>query len=80
MARFQHKRLDQPDEVRPYPLGQTEIFAARRLRGRAMIMEPGWRWTHDVQPIAGTERCKYHHLGYCISGALHVELEDGTTA
>ena len=35
MARFQHKRLDQPDEVRPYPLGQNGDLRARRLRGRA---------------------------------------------
>ena len=79
MARFQHKRLDQPDEVRPYPLGQTEIFELDDFVVGRMVMEPGWRWTHDVRPIAGTERCMYHHLGYCISGALHIELEDGTT-
>ena len=79
MARFQHKRLDQPDEVRPYPLGQTEIFELDDFVVGRMVMEPGWRWTHDVRPIAGTERCMYHHLGYCISGALNIELEDGTT-
>jgi class 3 adenylate cyclase len=44
-----------------------------------MVMEPGWRWTHDVRPIAGTDRCMYHHLGYCVSGQLHVEFADGTT-
>jgi class 3 adenylate cyclase len=79
MARFQHKRLDQPDEVRPYPLGRTEIFELDDFVVGRMLMEPGWRWTHDVRPIAGTERCMYHHLGYCVSGQLHIELEDGTT-
>ena len=44
-----------------------------------MTMEPGWRWSKDVRPIAGTERCMYHHLGYCLSGTLKIELEDGTT-
>jgi class 3 adenylate cyclase len=79
MARFQHKRLDQPDEVRPFPLGRTEIFELDDFVVGRMVMEPGWRWTHDVRPIAGTERCMYHHLGYCVSGQLHIELEDGTT-
>ena len=79
MARFQHKRLDQPDEVRPYPLGRTEIFELDDFVVGRMVMEPGWRWTHDVRPIAGTDRCMYHHLGYCVSGQLHVELADGTT-
>ena len=79
MARFQHKRLDEPDEVRPFPFGRTEIFELDDFVVGRMVMEPGWRWTHDVRPIAGTERCMYHHLGYCVSGALHIELEDGTT-
>jgi class 3 adenylate cyclase len=79
MARFQHKRLDQPDEVRPYPSGRTEIFELDDFVVGRMVMEPGWRWTHDVRPIAGTDRCMYHHLGYCVSGQLHIELQDGTT-
>ncbi|HET6819896.1 MAG TPA: adenylate/guanylate cyclase domain-containing protein [Candidatus Limnocylindria bacterium] len=79
MARFQHKRVDQPDEVRPFPLGSTEIFEMDDFVIGRMTMEPGWRWTKDVRPIAGTERCQYHHLGYCLSGTLSVEYEDGTT-
>lgn len=79
MARFQHKRVDQPDEVRPFHLGSTEIFEMDDFVIGKMTMEPGWRWTKDVRPIAGTERCMYHHLGYCLGGALNVEYEDGTT-
>ncbi|HEY7464699.1 MAG TPA: adenylate/guanylate cyclase domain-containing protein [Candidatus Limnocylindria bacterium] len=79
MARFQHKRVDQPDEIRPFPLGSTEIFEMDDFVIGRMTMEPGWRWTKDVRPIAGTERCMYHHLGYCLSGTLNVEYEDGTT-
>ena len=79
MARFQHKRFDQPDEVRPFPLGSTEIFELDDFVIGKMTMEPGWRWTTDVRPIAGTERCMYHHLGYCLSGTLNVEYEDGST-
>jgi class 3 adenylate cyclase len=79
VARFQHKRVDQPDEVRPFPLGTTEIFEMDDFVIGRMVMEPGWRWTKDVRPIAGTERCMYHHLGYCLAGRLLVEYEDGTT-
>jgi class 3 adenylate cyclase len=79
MARFQKKRIDQPDEVRPFPLGSTEIFEMDDFVVGRMYMEPGWRWTKDVRPIAGTERCMYHHLGYCLSGTLAVDYEDGTT-
>jgi class 3 adenylate cyclase len=79
MARFQHKSFDKPDEVRPFPLGSTEIFEMDDFVIGKMTMEPGWRWTKDVRPIAGTERCMYHHLGYCLTGTLQIELEDGTT-
>jgi class 3 adenylate cyclase/mannose-6-phosphate isomerase-like protein (cupin superfamily) len=78
MARFQHKPVDQPDEVRPFPRGSTEIFEMDDFVIGRMVMEPGWRWTKDVRPIAGTDRCMYHHLGYCVSGTLNVEYEDGT--
>ena len=78
MARFQHKRVDHPNEVRPYPLGRNEIFEMDDFVVGRMVHEPGWRWSRHVRPIAGTDRCMYHHLGYCVSGRLHIELEDGT--
>ena len=43
-----------------------------------MVHNPGWHWRTHVGPIAGTERCMYHHLGYVVSGTLHVQMEDGT--
>ena len=78
MARLQHKPVSRPDEVRPYPLGQNEIFEMDDFVIGRMVHEPGWQWTRHVRPIAGTERCMYHHLGYAVSGRLHVEMEDGT--
>ena len=78
MARFQRKRLDHPDEVRRFPKGRTEIFQLDDFVIGRMVMEPGWHWRDDVRPIAGTDRCLNHHIGYCISGRLRVAYEDGT--
>ncbi|MBA2265189.1 MAG: hypothetical protein H0W17_02245 [Chloroflexi bacterium] len=78
MARLQHKRLEHADEVRHYPGGWTEIFELDDFVIGRMVMEPGWRWEHDVQPIAGTELCMYHHLGFVVSGRLHVQMADGS--
>jgi class 3 adenylate cyclase len=80
MARLQHKSVDKPDEVRPYPLGQNEIFQMDDFVIGRMVHEPGWQWSRDVRPIAGTDRCMYHHLGYAVSGRLHISLEDGSEA
>jgi hypothetical protein len=26
--------------------------------------EPGWRWSENIKPIAGTDSCQVSHLGY----------------
>lgn len=80
MAKLQHKPFDNPDEVRPYPGGRTEIFELDDFVIGRMIMEPGWTWHDNVRPIAGTDRCMYHHLGFVLSGSLHVSYADGTEA
>ncbi len=80
MARVQSKSLDAPDEVRRIPKGMVEIYNLDdRVIGR-LVYEPGWRWSEDVKPIAGTELCQYHHVGICIQGRLGVRMEDGTTS
>jgi class 3 adenylate cyclase len=79
MVRLLRKRLDAPDEVRSFTHGRVEIFEiGDNIVGRT-VYEPGWRWSVDVKPIAGTDLCMYHHLGYCLTGLLHVVLEDGTS-
>jgi len=39
------------------------------------VFEPGWKWSNDVKPIAGTASCQSAHTGYCISGSN--DREDG---
>ncbi len=78
MARLQHKRLEQADEVRAYPGGQTEIFELDDFVIGRMVMHAGWRWKRDVKPIAETDACMYHHLGFVVGGTLHVVMADGT--
>jgi hypothetical protein len=53
-----------------------------QLAGRPVglaTFQPGWRWSNDLRPLLGTERCPIHHVGYALSGHLHVELGDGST-
>jgi len=42
-----------------------------------MVFEPGWRWSNDVKPIAGTESCEAPHLQYHVSGRLGIRMDDG---
>ena len=43
-----------------------------------MNLEPGWCWSRDVAPIAGTSTCDLRHVGYVIAGSLLVRMDDGT--
>ncbi|MFI0353507.1 cupin domain-containing protein [Actinomadura sp. 9N407] len=79
MAMFEIKNFLQPDETRKFEgAGQAEVvMMAGRPVGRG-IFEPGWRWSTNVKPIAGTDLCEVSHLGYCQSGHMRIILSDGT--
>ncbi len=67
-----------PDEVRTFPHGRVEIInAAGGAIGR-MTLEPGWRWSQDVKPLAGTEWCEAPHFQYHLSGTIRIHMADGT--
>lgn len=40
--------------------------------------QPGWRWSECIKPVVHTDTCQVDHIGYMISGSLHLEHEDGT--
>ena len=77
MPRLQYKSFATPDEVRTFPHGTAEVVSLdESVVGRA-VYEPGWRWSTSMPAIAGTASCQLHHLGYSVSGVMHVIMEDG---
>jgi hypothetical protein len=65
-------------DTRTFEHGRVQIVKVGSTTiGRAQF-EPGWRWSNDVKPIAGTDACMIHHKGYVISGRLHVVMDDGS--
>jgi hypothetical protein len=44
---------------------------------RAML-NPGWRWSTDFKPEAGTQSCQAVHSGIVLSGRFAVRMDDGT--
>ncbi len=77
MGEFASKRFDEPDETRSFEHGKGEIVHLAGSTAARATMEPGWRWSTSVKPIAGTESCQMHHLGYVLSGSLHVVTDEG---
>lgn len=77
MSGLETKRFSEPDETVTFELGQTDVVTIGPLTVGREIEEPGWRWSTHVRPIAGTERCEFHHVGIQLSGRLMVETRDG---
>ena len=74
------RSFDSPDESRSAGNGEVQIVkVAGQSIGRARL-EPGWKWSNDLKPIVGTESCQADHLGYVVSGAMHIVHEDGSEA
>lgn len=79
--KLQVKRAGKPDESRPFKAhGHAEVH--RLGEGSVMrgVFEPGWKWSVDVAPVAGTKTCLAAHLGHVVSGRMVIRMEDGTEA
>ncbi|MGQ0586217.1 MAG: adenylate/guanylate cyclase domain-containing protein [Gammaproteobacteria bacterium] len=79
MPRLQRKNFATPDQVRQFPTGRCDIVTLDEMSVGRFVFQPGWRWSKDVKPVAGTNSCQFRHVGYTISGSLEVHMDDGTT-
>ena len=79
MAELEVKHVSAPEETRPFADGKGHADVLQ-LQGQPVLyatFEPGWRWSEHVKPIAKTDSCQATHLMYCISGRMHVQMDDG---
>lgn len=58
---------------------EIDVGAVGEARIKRMIYPPGMRWSSDIKPIVGTERCEHAHGGFLVEGALRFEFDDGCT-
>ncbi len=78
MVKAERKGFGSPDETRKFEKGKVELVKiGGGLVGR-LTLEPGWRWSTHVKPIAKTELCEAPHFAYHVSGRLHVKMADGS--
>ena len=78
MPRLQRKSMSAPDLVRTFTFGHVDIVNLDETSVARFSWEPGWRWSKDVAPVVQTATCQNRHVGYVISGVLHVQMDDGT--
>jgi hypothetical protein len=77
-ATAERKSFDTPDETRPFELGKMEVVVIDGRTVGRLILQPGWRWSKHVKPLANTELCEAPHFQYHVSGVLHIVMADGT--
>ena len=65
-------------DARTFEHGTAHTAKAGTVTVSRATLKPGWRWSTDVKPVAGTDSCMVHHKGYAVSGRLHVVMDDGT--
>jgi len=81
VASIDSRNIGTPHETRPFRAhGHMDVVTLGDFTLGKGTFEPGWRWSKDVGPIAGTESCQVRHTGICISGSMTVRMDDGTEA
>lgn len=67
-----------PDEVRNPERTTVEMVKIAGGEIGRYTFQPGWRWSECIKPIVGTASCQVEHVGYVVSGSLHVQHDDGS--
>ncbi len=81
MAGLEAKNFSSPDEVREFVgKGKMDIVKVGSMSVGKGVFEPGWRWSVNVKPLAGTDSCQSLDVGYIMSGRMRVVMDDGTEA
>jgi class 3 adenylate cyclase len=78
MPRLQRKNFATPDQVRTFPSGHIDVIRLDEVTIGRFVLQPGWRWSRDVAPVAQTRSCQHRHVGYVMAGAIQVTMDDGT--
>jgi len=78
MSELERKHLDSPDETREFGHGRIDVVNIGGGTVGRFSAEPGWKWSNDVKPIAGTDLCQAAHFLYQVSGRMRVKMADGS--
>ena len=78
MAGLQVGDFESPDETRRPDKTQVDVVKLGANTAARLTLEPGWKWSECIKPIAGTDSCQARHVGVIQSGRMHVIHDDGT--
>jgi hypothetical protein len=74
---YEQQDFASPTETREFPNGRLDLLHIGGADIGRLTLQPGWRWSNDVKPVAGTELCEAPHFQYHVSGTLRIQTADG---
>jgi quercetin dioxygenase-like cupin family protein len=77
MSAAEQRNFEDADETRTFESGKLDLVKIGDSEIGRLVLQPGWRWSDHVKPIAGTEWCEAPHFQYHVSGTLRVKMADG---
>jgi quercetin dioxygenase-like cupin family protein len=79
MTSITKKSLSSPDQrSTPFEKGEIETVTVAGVTLLRETLQPGWKWSEHVKPVAKTDSCQKRHLKYIISGRQKILMDDGT--
>ena len=77
---FDMVNLDTDAQVRTFDHGTISVATFGATAISRAVFTPGWRWSADVAPSAGTASCQAAHAGVVLAGRFVVRMDGGTEA
>ena len=58
---------------------RVDVVRAGEGRVKRSVYPAGFRWSKDMGPSVGADRCRFAHVGFLARGAIGGEYADGCT-
>jgi hypothetical protein len=78
MGGIEHRDFSAPDETRKPDKTTVELVNIDGGQIGRYTFAPGWRWSECIKPVVGGDSCQVLHVGYVVSGSLHIVHDDGS--
>lgn len=78
MSAAERKTFERPDETREFGFGRVDLVDVAGAQIGRLTLDPGWRWSEHVKPLAGTEWCEAPNFQFHVAGTLRILMSDGT--
>src|SRR3954454_8328811 len=80
MGGVQAKSFDAPDESRTPDKTKVDVVDLGGAKAARLTLQPGWRWSECIKPVARTDSCQARHVGAVAAGRMHIVHDDGSEA